>query len=118
MSIPHLSSEEITSVLPLGDKLGKTPTTAFFKDEHLEVMRMVLPAGKHVPEHAVDGPITVQCIEGEVSIDMGITHKIIHSGDLLYMAAGVRHELLAIKNSSLLVTIALPHSPGYAQTLE
>ncbi|MGZ5819257.1 MAG: cupin domain-containing protein, partial [Burkholderiaceae bacterium] len=72
----------------------------------------------HVPEHAVDGPITVQCIEGEVSVDMGSKHRIIRAGDLLYIAAGAPHELLAIKNSSLLVTIALPHSPRYAQTLQ
>lgn len=118
MALSHLSSGEIASVLPLGDKLAQTPTVAFFKDEHLEVMRMILPAGKHVPGHAVDGPITVQCIEGEVSIDTAGTKKIVRPGDLLYIAAGIRHELLAVKNSSLLVTIALPHSPGYAQTLE
>ncbi|HEY8100706.1 MAG TPA: hypothetical protein VIF82_08115 [Burkholderiaceae bacterium] len=118
MAIEHLSSGEITSVLPLGDKLKQTPTMAFFKDPHLEVLRMILPAGRHVPGHAVDGPITVQCIEGEVSVDMAGTKKIVHPGDLLYIAAGIRYELLAIKDSSLLVTIALPHSPGYAQTLE
>ncbi|MGZ3235923.1 MAG: hypothetical protein ACXU8A_00940 [Burkholderiaceae bacterium] len=114
MAMSHLSSGEITSVLPLGDKLAQTPTTAFFKDANLEVMRMNLPAGKHVPVHAVDGPITVQCIEGEVSFDMGNTHKIVQAGDLLYLAAGVPYELLSLKNSSLLVTMALPHAPSHA----
>lgn len=118
MAMSHLSSGEITSVLPLGDKLEQTPTTAFFKGEHLEVMRMILPAGKHVPAHAVDGPITVQCIEGEVSFKMGATQKVMHPGDLLYLAASVPHELLAFKNSSLLVTIALPHLPHHAETLK
>lgn len=107
MAISHLSSGEVASMLPLGDKLEQTPTTAFFKAERLEVMRIVLPAGKRMPAHAVDGPITVQCIEGEVDLGMEGTHRVIRTGDLLYLAAGVRHELAAIKNSSLLVTIVL-----------
>lgn len=117
MAIPHLSSGEVTSVLPLGDKLEQTPTTAFFKDEHLEVMRIILPAGKRMPDHAVDGPITVQCIEGEVDISMEGTHRIIRAGDLVYLAAGVPHELTAIRNASLLVTVVLLGStdaPGNA----
>jgi quercetin dioxygenase-like cupin family protein len=112
----HLSSGEVASVLPLGDKFQQTPTVAFFKDQHLEVMRMILPAGKHIPSHAVDGPITLQCIEGEVSVDVGDSHKLIRAGDLLYITAGVSHELLALKNTSLLVTIALPHTDHAERT--
>lgn len=112
MAISHLSSGEIASLLPLGEKLEETPTTAFFKDERLEVMRIVLPAGKRMPAHAVAGSSTVQCIEGEVNLEMGNTHKVIRVGDLLYLAAGVQHELVAVKNSSLLVTIALSGPPG------
>jgi quercetin dioxygenase-like cupin family protein len=63
----------------------------------------------------VDGPITVQCLEGEVSIEMGTQHKIIHAGDLLYLAASIPYELQAIKDSSLLVTIALPHALNQSQ---
>lgn len=110
MAISHLSSGEIASLLPLGDKLEQTPTTAFFKDERFEVMRIVLRAGKRMPAHAVDGPMTVQCIEGEVDLSMGNTHRTMRTGDLLYLAAGVPHELAAIKNSSLLVTVVF-HSP-------
>jgi len=107
MAISHLSSGDVASVLPLGDDLEQTPSTAFLKEESLEVMRIVLPAGKRMPAHAVNGPITVQCIEGEVDFSMGDTHKVIRAGDLVYLAAGVPHELSAIKNSSLLVTIVL-----------
>jgi quercetin dioxygenase-like cupin family protein len=107
MAMSHLSSGEVASVLPLGDKLELTPTTAFFKDERLEVMRIVLSAGKQMPMHAVLGPITVQCIEGEVDFSMGDAHKVIRAGDLLYLAAGISHGLTAIKDSSLLVTVVL-----------
>jgi quercetin dioxygenase-like cupin family protein len=34
----------------------------------LEVIRLVLLAGKVFPPHAVPGEITMQCIEGEVDV--------------------------------------------------
>jgi quercetin dioxygenase-like cupin family protein len=107
MAISHLSSGEIASMLPLGEALANTPTTAIFKDTHLEVIRIVLTAGKRMPKHAVDGPITVQCIEGEVDLEVDGTHRKVRAGDLLYLSGGVAHDLTAIVNSSLLVTIAL-----------
>ena len=117
MAISHLSSGQVTSLRALGEDLDETSTNALFKDQHLEVMRMFLRAGKHIAEHAVAGPITVHCIEGEVDVTTGNTHTVIRSADLLYLAAGVAHKLLAIRNSSLLVTIVLLQAsdrPGIA----
>lgn len=51
MAIPHLASGQIASVLPLGAALADAKTTALFKGPHLEVMRMVLPAGKKIAQH-------------------------------------------------------------------
>ncbi len=110
MAMHHLSPGEVTNLLPLGDKLEKTATTAFFKDRYLEVIRMVLPAGKQMPAHAVDGPITIQCIEGEVTLRTASMQRFLRSGDLLYLAAGEPHELFATKDSSLLLTIVLLNS--------
>jgi len=47
-----------------------------------------------------------------VNLSMGSTHRVICAGELLYLAAGVRHELAAIKNSSLLVTLVLLSPSG------
>jgi quercetin dioxygenase-like cupin family protein len=107
MALDHLSSGDVASVLPLGEQLEQTPSTAYFKDDRLEVMRMILTAGKKIPAHAVSGPITVQCLEGEVEFRMGNIIKLVRGGDLLYLAGGVSHELTAIKSSALLVTIVL-----------
>lgn len=107
MAISHLSSGEVTSVLPLGDTLEQTQTTAQFRERQLEVMRLVMPAGKGMPEHAVNGPITVQCIEGEVIFSFGNTDRLMRAGDLLYLAAGIPHKLAAIRRASVLVTIVL-----------
>lgn len=110
MAISHLSSGEVASVLPLGDTLAQTQTTALLRERQLEVMRLVLPAGKGMPEHAVNGPITVQCIEGEVIFSFGNTDRLMRAGDFLYLAAGTRHKLAAVTSASVLVTIVLPGS--------
>lgn len=107
MAKSHLSSGEVACLLPLGDELEQTPTTALFKQDRLEVMRIVLLAGKEMLAHAVDGPLTVQCIEGKVDFTIANAHRILRTGDLLYLEAGVAHGLTAIQNSSLLVTIVL-----------
>lgn len=107
MAISHLSSGEVASLLPLGALLEQIPTTALFKAEHVEVMRIVLLAGKRMPAHAVDGPITVQCLEGEVAFGMRQEHRLLRTGDLIYLEAGIPHELTAVTNASLLVTVVL-----------
>lgn len=107
MSIPHLASGQVSSVLPLGALLVNSKTTALFKGPYLEVMRMVLPAGKKIAPHHVSGPITIQCLEGEVDVGVENERQILRSGDLLYLAGKVEHDLLALSNTSLLVTVVL-----------
>ena len=107
MSLPHLSSGEVASVLPLGKQLAQTPSAALFKEHRLEVMRMVLPAGKHVGAHSVAGPSTIQCLEGEAEIGIDGSQLRLHQGDLLYLGAAAMHDVTAITNTSLLVTVVL-----------
>jgi hypothetical protein len=45
MAMPHLSSGGIMSILPLGNPINNTPAAASFKNEHLEVIRIVLTDG-------------------------------------------------------------------------
>jgi len=106
MAMSYLSSSEPASLLPLID-LPEMPPASFFKDQCLDVIRVVLLAGKRMPMHKVEVPATVRCLEGQVDLNVGSAHKIMHGGDLLYLTAGMSHELVAVENSSLLVTTML-----------
>ena len=66
MAQPHALSGQIVNVRPLGAQLRQASSTAILKAGQLEVMRIVLLAGKSMPEHMTRGEATVQCIEGEV----------------------------------------------------
>ncbi len=107
MAQPHLQSGQIGSVLPLGTKLATAPSHALLKATQLEVMRVVLPAGKSTPEHQLPGEITVQCLEGAVEFSAGTDKHLMRSGDFLHLDGGVPHALTAREDASLLVTICL-----------
>jgi quercetin dioxygenase-like cupin family protein len=107
MSIPHAKSGEVVS-LPLGTALSETKTTTLVKTDDLEVIRLVVPAGKEIPTHKAPGPITVQCLEGRVSFMAHGQSQELHAGMFLYLNSAERHSLKGIEDSSLLVTILLP----------
>lgn len=107
MAISHLSSGQVSPLLPSSIATDKLQSIALFKDAHLEVIRMVLPAGKLVPPHHVKGPITIQCLTGEVLSKSDQQEQILRAGDLQYLAGGVEHQLHANQDSALLVTICL-----------
>ena len=67
MAIPHAQPGEVIDVHPLADTLALSKTTTLIKTPHLEVIRMVLPAGKVLSEHKAPGEIIVHCLEGRMT---------------------------------------------------
>jgi quercetin dioxygenase-like cupin family protein len=108
MALSHATSGEIVSLHPLGELLADTKTHTLVKTPSLEVIRLVMPAGKMLAEHQAPGEITVQCLEGDVRFYVDSQERLLTAGDWLYLEAGVRHALSAVSDSSLLVTLLLP----------
>lgn len=107
MAIPHARPGQVIEVQPLGAGLAHEKTVALFKSEDLEVMRLVLRAGKSLPPHKVPGEITIQCIEGSLEVTADNQSHVLHAAQLLYLAGGVIHGVTAIQDASALVTVAL-----------
>lgn len=107
MAIEHALPGQAISVQPLGSTLAAHRTRALFKSEDLEVMRLVLCAGKSLPPHQVAGDITVQCIEGSLQINAAGQPHVLRAGQLLYLPGGVLHDVKALEDASALVTVAL-----------
>ena len=107
MALHHAFSGEIVDLRPLGAPLVDTQSTTVLRDAQLKVMRIVLPAGKQLPAHAVDGPITMHCLEGEIDVIAHGCCKTMRSGDFMYLAGEVRHALCAKEDSAVLVSIVI-----------
>jgi quercetin dioxygenase-like cupin family protein len=108
MATPPTGSGEIIDVGPLGTALdgSKIAATALVKAATLEVVRLVVPAGKDIASHTAPGDVTVQCLEGAVDFMAGgRTHRLT-AGRLVYLSAGALHALHGVEDASVLVTIA------------
>jgi quercetin dioxygenase-like cupin family protein len=109
MSLQQAKPKEIIE-LRLGTALCNSRTTTVAKTRDLELIRLVLPAGKALPTHKAPGEITVQCLEGRVAFTAGGKTLELTAGQLLYLTAGELHSLKGIEDASLLVTRVLPKS--------
>ena len=107
MAIRHAQPGEVIDIRPLGAAVGSSQTTTLVKSSTLEVIRLVLPAGKKIPEHHVAGEITVQCLEGEVDFTAAGETQRLSAGQLLFLSGGEPHALQAVQDASVLVTILL-----------
>lgn len=107
MAIPHALPGQVVDVHPLGARLSAQKTNAVFKSDDLEVIRLVLQAGKSLPPHKVSGEITIHCLEGAMSVSAEGADHALRAGQLLYLGRNVVHSVVALEDTSALVTIAL-----------
>lgn len=107
MSIHHAVAGEPIDISSSAAEATKDQTTTLIKTSRLEVLRLMLPAGKRIDSHAVPGEITIQCLEGTVELEAHGRPQLLTPGTLLYLAGGDQHALRAIEDGTLLITILL-----------
>jgi quercetin dioxygenase-like cupin family protein len=112
MAIDHAQPGEAITLCPPAAAVPEAVSTALFKSADLEVMRLVLRAGKALPPHAVPGDITVQCLQGRLDVTTDRGSHVLAPGQLLYLPGGVRHGVVALDDACALVTIALKAAGG------
>jgi len=100
-------SDAIIDVRPLGAGFAAAKTTVLVKSASLEIIRLVVPTGKTIPEHHTKGDITVHCLEGLVDFVVGPVTRRLEAGLLLFVPQGERHSVHGIQDASLLVTIMM-----------
>jgi quercetin dioxygenase-like cupin family protein len=105
MAIPHAKPGDVIDVRPLADQLAASITKTLIKTTQVEVIHMVLPAGKVLSEHKAPGEIIVQCLEGDITFTTMGEPKKLRAGEMLYLASGEAHALEAVEDSSFLLTI-------------
>ena len=105
MALPHAAPGQVVDIL--GSKAASAQSFALFKTDEIEVMRLVLPAGKFVPSHQIAGEVTVQCLEGSFEFTADDEMRVMHAGQLLHLSGGTTYSLVALEDASALITMVL-----------
>jgi quercetin dioxygenase-like cupin family protein len=81
------------------------------KGQRLRVVLVALHAGATIPSHHTDSPISVQVIEGALTVRTEAQTLTLHPGHLLTLQAGIPHAVDAVEESAFLLTMATatPH---------
>jgi quercetin dioxygenase-like cupin family protein len=105
MNRGHLNSGETINLGTLGKDMDGGASYALIRTEAMEVIRMVIPEGKTIAEHSVEGEITLQCLKGAVEFMIEGTAQSLSKDDWLHLDKKVPHTLKAQEDTVLLLTI-------------
>jgi quercetin dioxygenase-like cupin family protein len=75
--------------------------TAFSKE-----VRIAMKKGQLMKEHQTPYPIVIELVEGEIDFGVNATKQPIKKGDILTLDGDVPHDLLAIKDSIVRLTLS------------
>jgi len=96
----HLKAESTWST-------GQNART-LIKYDDLRVVLMALRAGARIPDHQTDGRLSVQVLSGHIQVRASGRTFNLRAGNLLAFDHGIRHDVTAVDESALLLTIAWP----------
>jgi quercetin dioxygenase-like cupin family protein len=93
MAIHHAQPGEIFDLAHPQQEVPERQSTALFRTDDIEVIRRVLRAGEKVPEHSVDGDMTLQCLSGAVKVIAHGDAQSLTPGKLMYIASCAPYRL-------------------------
>jgi quercetin dioxygenase-like cupin family protein len=111
MALQHAASGERIALQRGEEDIAHFTSVALAKTEHMEIIRLVLPKDKPLPEHRVEGEITLVCLEGEIVVDAHGASTVLRPTEMLYLAGGEPHTVRSNMDSVGLLTILL--NPGH-----
>jgi quercetin dioxygenase-like cupin family protein len=105
MALEHHRPLQAIDVRPLGTALADAVTSSLLKIDELQLMRVVLRQGDALPEHAVDGAVTLLCLEGKATVTVPSGVRELPAGHVLVLPPGEPHAVMARQDCSLLITL-------------
>jgi len=79
-----------------------------YKKSDFRVLLISMEAGAQMKEHHVDGTSSVQVLKGHIRYSTQGRVYQLRTGNLLTLAASIKHEVEAMEESGLLLTISWP----------
>jgi quercetin dioxygenase-like cupin family protein len=109
MALPHAQPLDVIALGPLGSAPGGAVSTSLLKTDRLQLLHLVLPARRDVPQHQVDDECTVHCLDGDVEVQMPSATRRLGPGQLIVLPASQPYSLSARVDSTVLMTLLLHH---------
>lgn len=107
MALQHAASGERIALERGEDDIANFTSIALAKTEHMELIRLVVPVDKPMPEHRVEGEMTLLCLQGEIAFDAHGRTIVLHPNEMVYLAGGEPHAIRANVDAVALMTILL-----------
>jgi len=107
MALQHAASGERIALERGEDDIANFTSIALAKTEHMELIRLVVPVDKPMPEHRVEGEMTLLCLEGEIAFDAHGRTIVLRPNEMVYLAGGEPHAIRANTDAVALMTILL-----------
>jgi quercetin dioxygenase-like cupin family protein len=83
-------------------RLGRTMA----RSGRLRVVLVALNEGVEVGTHQADSPMTIQVVDGRIGFRVGGESHELNAGQVLFFGPGEAHDIRALEESALLLTIS------------
>ena len=98
---------EVVTEIHAQSTAGQTKgSVTLVKQGGMSLILTHLHAGGALAEHAAPGAATVQVLDGKVSVRIGEDEVEVAAGRLIAFNSGVRHSVVALEDSTVLLTLS------------
>ena len=80
------------------------------KQPDFRIVLIALQKGEHLAEHRADARISIYTLGGHVKLQLPDQTVDLPNGHLLVLDRGLEHDLEALEESAILLTISWPHA--------
>jgi len=81
------------------------------KQPDFRIVLIALQKGGHIEEHSADARISIYTLSGHVKLQLPEQTVDLPGGHLLVLDRALEHDLEALEESAILLTISWPHAP-------
>lgn len=81
------------------------------KQPDFRIVLIALQNGGHLEEHSADARMSVYTLSGHVRLKLPEQTVDLQEGQLLVLDRAIEHDLEALEESAILLTISWPHAP-------
>ncbi len=102
--VQHLTDDEMLVDRELVEQHGRSART-LVKEGALRVTLIALATKGALPSHSTVGPISIQLLDGDITVSAAGKEYVLAQRDLLVVAAAVEHSARSIGGGSFLLTV-------------